>query len=84
MGANKILIADDEQVVHESLGIYLKAEGFETIDVFDGQQAIDALSSEVALCVLDIMMPNMSGIDACKEIRRTSKVPIIMLTAKGE
>ena len=37
MGANKILIADDEQVVHESLGIYLKAEGFETIDVFDGQ-----------------------------------------------
>ena len=84
MDANKILIADDEQVVHESLGIYLKAEGFETIDVFDGQQAIDALSSEVALCVLDIMMPNMSGIDACKEIRRTSKVPIIMLTAKGE
>ena len=84
MGANKILIADDEQVVHESLGIYLKAEGFETIDVFDGQQAIDALSSEVALCVLDIMMPNMSGIDACKEIRRTSKAPIIMLTAKGE
>lgn len=84
MGANKILIADDEQVVHESLGIYLKAEGFETIDVFDDQQAIDALSSEVALCVLDIMMPNMSGIDACKEIRRTSKVPIIMLTAKGE
>ena len=84
MGANKILIADDEQVVHESLGIYLKAEGFETIDVFDGQQAVDALNSEVALCVLDIMMPNMSGIDACKEIRRTSKVPIIMLTAKGE
>ena len=84
MSANKILIADDEQVVHESLGIYLKAEGFETIDVFDGQQAIDALSSEVALCVLDIMMPNMSGIDACKEIRRTSKIPIIMLTAKGE
>lgn len=84
MGANKILIADDEQVVHESLGIYLKAEGFETIDVFDGKQAVEALSSEVALCVLDIMMPNMSGIDACKEIRRTSKVPIIMLTAKGE
>lgn len=84
MGANKILIADDEQVVHESLGIYLKAEGFETIDVFDGKQAVEALNSEVALCVLDIMMPNMSGIDACKEIRRTSKVPIIMLTAKGE
>lgn len=84
MSANKILIADDEQVVHESLGIYLKAEGFETIDVFDGKQAVEALNSEVALCVLDIMMPNMSGIDACKEIRRTSKVPIIMLTAKGE
>ncbi|MEA5060345.1 MAG: response regulator transcription factor [Clostridia bacterium] len=84
MSANKILIADDDKVVHESLGIYLKAEGYETVDVYDGKEAVDALDSDIALCVLDIMMPAMSGIDVCKEIRKTSRVPIIMLTAKGE
>ncbi|MEA4970214.1 MAG: response regulator transcription factor [Candidatus Pelethousia sp.] len=84
MSANKILVADDDRVVHESLGLYLKAEGYETVDVYDGKAAVEALDSEIALCVLDIMMPAMSGIDVCKEIRKTSRVPIIMLTAKGE
>lgn len=84
MSANKILIADDDRVVHESLGLYLRAEGYETVDVYDGKAAVDALDSDIALCVLDIMMPAMSGIDVCKEIRKTSRVPIIMLTAKGE
>ncbi len=82
--AQKILIADDDQIVHESLGIYLKAEGFETIDVFDGSEALEKLSSEVVLCVLDIMMPKMSGIEVCREIRKNSQLPILMLTAKGE
>ncbi len=84
MSANKILMADDDRVVHESLGLYLQAEGYETVDVYDGKAAVEALDSEIALCVLDIMMPAMSGIDVCKEIRKTSRVPIIMLTAKGE
>ena len=84
MSANKILVADDDRVVHESLGLYLQAEGYETVDVYDGKAAVEALDSEIALCVLDIMMPAMSGIDVCKEIRKTSRVPIIMLTAKGE
>lgn len=84
MSANKILVADDDRVVHESLGLYLQAEGYETVDVYDGKAAVDALDGEIALCVLDIMMPAMSGIDVCKEIRKTSRVPIIMLTAKGE
>lgn len=84
MSSVKILIADDDPVVHEALGIYLTAEGYEPIDVYDGKAAINALSAEVALCVLDIMMPGMSGIDVCKEIRKTSRMPIIMLTAKGE
>ncbi len=82
--AQKILVADDEPFVHESLGIYLKSEGFEPIDVYDGQEALDALKSDIALCVLDVMMPKMSGIDVCREIRKTSQVPILMLTAKGE
>ena len=84
MNTGKILIADDDRNVHESLGIYLKSEGFETVDVYDGAAAVSALDSEIALCVMDIMMPVMNGIDACKEIRKVSQVPIIMLTAKGE
>ena len=65
MSANKILIADDDRVVHESLGIYLKAEGYDTVDVYDGKAAVEALDGEIALCVLDIMMPEMSGTDVC-------------------
>lgn len=80
----KILVADDDQVVHESLGIYLKAEGYEPVDVYDGNAAIQAVTPDVALCVLDIMMPGRSGIEVCKEIRKSSQLPIIMLTAKGE
>lgn len=85
MSTVKILIADDDPNVHESLGIYIRDAGYETVDVFDGAAAVAAVAEpDVALCVLDIMMPVMSGIDACKEIRKTSRIPIIMLTAKGE
>ncbi len=82
--ANRILIADDDQIVHEALRIYLNAEGFETIDVFDGAAALESITPEVVLCVLDIMMPKLSGIEVCREIRKTSQLPILMLTAKGE
>ena len=82
--AQKILIADDDQVVHEALGIYLKAEGFEVVDAFDGEEAIKDITPDIALCVLDIMMPKMSGIEVCREIRKTSQLPVLMLTAKGE
>ena len=74
MSSGKILIADDDRNVHESLGIYLKSEGFETVDVYDGAAAVSALDGDISLCVMD----------ACKEIRKNSQVPIIMLTAKGE
>lgn len=83
--SNKILLADDDPIVHESLGIYLKNDGFETVDVFDGEAAVaSALEGDVAACVLDIMMPKMSGTDACREIRKKSGIPVLMLTAKGE
>ena len=80
----KILIADDDPIVHESLKIYLEAEGFKTVDCYDGISAVAAADNTVSLCVLDIMMPGKSGIDVCREIRKTSQVPIVMLTAKGE
>lgn len=82
--SQKILIADDDQIVHEALGIYLRAEGFEPVDAFDGEAALAAITPEVVLCVLDIMMPKMSGIEVCREIRKNSQMPILMLTAKGE
>ncbi len=80
----KILLADDDEIVHESLRLYLEAEGYGCVDVYDGNAAIKALDSSISLCVLDIMMPGKSGIDVCREIRKTSQIPIIMLTAKGE
>lgn len=82
--ATKILICDDEAVVHESLRIYFEAEGYEVIDAFDGDECLRLATDEVSLCVLDIMMPKKNGIEVCLELRKTSAMPIVMLTAKGE
>ena len=54
------------------------------VDVYDGDAALAALDSSISLCVLDIMMPGKSGVEVCREIRKSSQVPIVMLTAKGE
>lgn len=83
--AISILICDDDPVVHESLGIYLKSEQFQFHSAFTGTAAIEAFEQHRPdLIVLDLMMPEKSGMDVCREIRRNSNVPIIMLTAKGE
>jgi DNA-binding response OmpR family regulator len=80
-----ILICDDDIAVHSSLGIYLEADNFLYTSVYDGKESLyKALEGQFDLVILDIMMPHLSGIDVCKEIRKISKVPIIMLTAKGE
>ncbi len=80
-----ILIADDDPVVHESLGLYLGSEGYEHQSAYDGQQALEMVESlHPDMVVLDLMMPRVSGIDVCRTIRQTSSLPIIMLTAKGE
>ncbi len=80
-----ILIADDDPVVHESLGLYLSSEGYEHQSAYDGQQALEMVESlHPDMVVLDLMMPRVSGTDVCRTIRQTSSLPIIMLTAKGE
>ena len=80
-----ILICDDDPVVHESLGLCLSSEGYEHQSAYDGQQALELMESlHPDMIVLDLMMPKMSGIDVCRNIRQNSSVPIIMLTAKGE
>ncbi len=81
----KILICDDDMVVHESLGLYLNEESYAYESAYDGQEALDLFRTyKPDLIILDLMMPKLSGMDVCREIRRTSNVPIIMLTAKGE
>ena len=85
MSANKILIVDDDSNIVELIRLYLEKEGFETVTAANGRQALEKFSSEApALIVLDVMMPEMDGWQVCREIRKTSEVPIIMLTAKGE
>ena len=80
-----ILIADDDPVVHESLGLYLDSEGYEHQSAYDGQQALEMFESlHPDLMVLDLMMPKVTGLDVCRQIRQNSSTPIIMLTAKGE
>ncbi|HHX36890.1 MAG TPA: response regulator transcription factor [Clostridiaceae bacterium] len=83
--STRILIADDDPVVHESLGLYLDNEYYEHDSVYDGLEAERvAREKDYDLIVLDIMMPHKSGTEVCRDIRRISNVPIIMLTAKGE
>lgn len=80
-----ILICDDNQVVHDTLGMYLKNEGFTFSSAFDGVEALKMIEQEHPdLIILDIMMPEKSGIDVCREVRAVSNVPIIMFTAKDE
>ncbi|MCG7255019.1 response regulator transcription factor [Corynebacterium hadale] len=81
----KILVVDDDPAINEMLTIVLEAEGFRTASVQDGAEAVDAFHSFVPdLILLDLMLPGVNGIDICREIRRTSPVPIVMLTAKTD
>ena len=81
----KILIVDDDANICELLRLYLEKDGFETLVANDGRTAVDyALKHSPDLILLDIMLPVLDGWQVCREIRKSSQVPIIMLTAKGE
>jgi two-component system response regulator RegX3 len=84
MSSGRILIADDEPSVRDSVGYALAQEGFEVTPAVDGDDADAKLSNGVPfdLLILDIMMPGPSGLDICREVRSRSAVPIIILTAK--
>jgi two-component system response regulator RegX3 len=80
---SKILIVEDESSFSEALAFLLGKEGFETVVAEDGRQALDTFAREGAdLILLDLMIPEVSGVEVCRTIRTTSNVPIIMLTAK--
>lgn len=81
----KILIADDEQLMRQLVIDFLKPEGYEILEASDGKEALDIYDKEhLDLILLDVMMPGYDGWTVCREIRRESTVPIMMLTAKGE
>ena len=81
----KILIVDDDENICELLRLYLEKDGFETVVANDGEQAVKyAQQYNPDLILLDIMLPLLDGWQVCREIRKTSETPIIMLTAKGE
>ncbi len=86
MDALKILMVDDEIRMRKLVKDFLGAKGFVVIEAEDGEEAVDTFCSEkdVALILLDVMMPKMNGWEVVKTIRKISKVPIIMLTARGD
>ncbi|MCI5517177.1 response regulator transcription factor [Roseburia sp. MUC/MUC-530-WT-4D] len=82
----KILVVDDESRMRKLVRDFLVRQNYEVLEAGDGEEALDIFyeDKDIALIILDVMMPKMNGWEVCKEIRETSKVPIIMLTAKSD
>lgn len=81
----KILIVDDDEHIAELISLYLNKEGYETKEVYTGKKAVEQFSNfSPHLVILDIMLPEMDGYQVCREIRKISSIPVIILTAKGE
>lgn len=86
MEAPKILVVDDESRMRKLVRDFLEKKNFQVLEAGDGEEAMDIFYEEkdIALILLDVMMPKIDGWEVCREIRKNSKVPIIMLTARGD
>ena len=86
MKGKKVLVVDDEQLIRKLVTDFLKKEGYITIEAEDGRKAMEVFFAEndIDLIILDVMLPEYDGFTVCREIRKKSRVPIIMLTARGE
>ncbi len=86
MDSIKVLVVDDEARMRKLVRDFLTVKGFQVLEAEDGEQAVDLFfqQKDIALIILDVMMPKMDGWEVCKTIRQYSQVPIIMLTARGE
>lgn len=86
MAENTILVVDDEQRMRKLVKDFLVRQNFKVLEAADGEEAVDVFfeNKDIVLVILDVMMPKMDGWQTCREIRQYSKVPIIMLTARGE
>ncbi len=86
MNGIKILVVDDESRMRKLVKDFLVRENYEVLEAADGEAALDIFYREpdIAMLILDVMMPGRNGFEVCREVRESSKVPIIMLTAKGD
>ena len=86
MSGTRIMIVDDEQRLRKLVRDYMIREGYSVLEAANGREALDLFDNEgnIALIILDVMMPEMDGWQVCSEIRKISKVPIIMLTARSD
>ena len=83
MNGTTVMICDDNETVHQTLQLYLKEAGFQVLSAYDGIAALDMIKThKVDLVILDIMMPKLFGTEVCRQIRKTSDLPIIILSAK--
>ena len=83
--SNSILVVDDERPISDIIKFNLTKEGYEVVTAFDGREALEQFEAEKPdLVILDLMLPELDGLEVAKEIRKTSHTPIIMLSAKGE
>ena len=82
----KILVVDDESRMRKLVHDFLTKSGYEVLEACDGEEALDIFyqQKDISMLILDVMMPKMDGWQVCKEIRQTSQVPVIMLTARGD
>ena len=79
----KILIADDDREIVDLIELYLAGEDYEIIKAYDGKECMEMLKQhEISLLVLDIMMPHIDGLEVCKNLRETSNIPVILVSAK--
>lgn len=83
MNGTTVMICDDNDTVHQTLRLYLQEAGFQVISAYDGAAALEMLrQTKVDLVILDIMMPKLFGTEVCRQIRKSSDIPIIILSAK--
>ena len=86
MDKRKILVVDDEERMRKLVRDFLVRDGYAVIEAADGEEALEKFYADrdISLLILDVMMPKLDGWQVCREIRKDSRVPIIMLTARGE
>lgn len=84
MDAHVIMIVEDEPDIREGIRILLRGEGYSVVEAGSGEEALDLMNEAVDLVILDVMLPGISGLKVCEELRKVSTVPILFLTAKAQ
>lgn len=84
MSSQVILVVEDEPDIREGIRILLSGEGYKVLEAASGEEALKTMNESIDLIILDIMLPGISGINVCEEIRKTSNIPVLFLTARSQ